>query len=189
VLAQVHWDMGAELGVMQRVTTDRDPAAPLPDPGPMAELHAHVALFPMVRLGPYLAHDISFDASDRQTTEAGLRVKLTPPLLPLPWRAWTFLGTGYARSYRPSHVLAQGPSGAPGEVGGVEGGILDATFGVGVGTKLRVPWMLFAELAGRAGLLFSGPMYDRTPCACLRDPFPGHDSFAASLSVGVSLDP
>jgi hypothetical protein len=144
----------------------------------------------MVRLGPYLAHDVAPGVADRQTTEVGLRVKLTPPLVRLPWRAWGFLGSGYARTYLPSHFLAPGGAGAPGgEVGGVEGGILDATFGLGLGWKLRAPWWLFAELAGRAGLLFSGPMYDRAPCACLRDPYPGHDSFAASLSVGVSLEP
>jgi hypothetical protein len=187
--AQVHWDIGAEVGVMQRVTPDRSPGLPLPQAGPLAELHAHVALMPMLRLGAYLAHDISLVEPNRQTTEAGLRAKLTPPLLPRPWRTWTFLDLGYARSYRPSHVLEPTPSnGASGEVGGAEGDFLDAALGFGVGARVRGPWMLFAELAARAGFLFWGAMYDPSPCACLRDPYPGHDSFAASLSVGVSLD-
>jgi len=78
--AQVHWDIGAAVGVMQRVTPDRDAGVPLPQAGPMGELHAHVALVPMLRLGPYLAYDLSPGAPDRQTTGAGLRAKLTPPL-------------------------------------------------------------------------------------------------------------
>lgn len=187
-LAQVHWDFGAEVGVMQRVTPDRAPGSPLPEPGPVGELHAHVALLPMLRLGPYLAHDISLGATDRQTTEAGLRAKLTPPLLPRPWRTWTFLGLGYARSYRPSHVLEPMPGEPGGEVGGVEGSFIDADFGIGIGTRARGAWGVFAELAARAGFLFWGAMYDRAPCTCVQDPYPGHDSFAASLSVGVSLD-
>ncbi len=181
---------------MQRITPDRAPGLPLPQAGPVGELHAHVALVPMLRLGPYVSHDISpgsGGAPDRQTTEAGLRVKLTPPLLPRPWRTWAFLGFGYARSYRPSHGVDVAASSVPGdategEVGGVEGDFVDTAFGVGIGTRVRGPWMFFAELAGRAGLVFWGAMYENAPCACLRDPYPGHDSFAASLSVGVSLD-
>jgi hypothetical protein len=172
---------------MQRVATGRDAAAPEPDPGPMGELHAHVALIPMLRLGPYLSQDVAF-GTDRETTEVGLRAKLTPPLLRRPWRAWTFLGFGYARSYRPSHEATEA-QGGDGIVGGLEGTYIDASFGFGIGTKVRAPWVLFAELAGRVGLAFWGDMYDRSPCTCLRDPYPGHDSFAASLSVGVSLDP
>ena len=73
--AQLHWDVGAEVGVMQRVAPDRAPGAPSPAPGPVGEVHAHVALLPMLRLGPYLAHDIVLGTAERQTTEAGLRAK------------------------------------------------------------------------------------------------------------------
>jgi hypothetical protein len=187
--AQVHWDVGAELGVMERIAPDRAAGVPLPSPGPVGEVHVDVALLPMLRLGPYLAHDISPGAPDRQTTEGGLRAKLTPPLLPQPWRAWAFLGFGFARSYRPSHWLEPTPfGGSGGEVAGEEGESLDATLGLGLGVKVRAPWTLFAELEGQSGFLFWGDMYDPAPCACLRDPYPGHDAFAASLRVGVSLD-
>jgi hypothetical protein len=154
----------------------------------MGELHAHVALLPMLRLGAYVSHDVVLGPVDRQTTELGLRAKVTPPVLAAPWRGWAFLGFGYARSYRPSHWLDQGALGS-GLVGGAEGEIGDALFGVGIGTRFRAPWVLYAELAGRVGLAFSGALYDRTACSCLRDPYPGHDSFAGSLSVGLSLDP
>ncbi|HEV3190785.1 MAG TPA: hypothetical protein VGY54_09835 [Polyangiaceae bacterium] len=182
--AQVHWDLGAQLGARQRLPSGRE--GPAPGPGLMGQLQAHVALLPMIRLGPYLAHDISPapDAPDRQTTEAGLRVKLTPPLLAAPWRGWAFVGLGYARAYSPSHSAASGS----GQIPGAEGTALDGAFGVGVGARVRGPWVFFAELAGRVGLLFAGAMYDRTPCPCLRDPYPGKDLFAASLAVGLSLE-
>lgn len=187
-LAQLRADVGAEIGVMQRVAPDHDPGASVPLPGPSGELQAHVALLPMLRVGAYLSHDIVPGDTDRETTEAGLRAKVALPILPRPWRAWPFLGLGAARSYRPSHALAPTSTAAGGEVGGVEGGFLDATLGLGVGVKFRDDWVAFAELAAHSGFFFWGDMYDHAPCACLRDPYPGHDSFAASLRVGVSLD-
>jgi hypothetical protein len=140
----------------------------------------------MVRLGLYLTHDVSpFPvASARQTTEAGLRVKLTPPILSAPWRGWAFVGLGYARAYTPSHPSASGS----GDVPGAEGTAFGSALGVGIGARVRGPWVVFAELAGRVGLLFAGAIYDRAPCQCLRDPYPGKDLFAASLSVGLSLE-
>jgi hypothetical protein len=151
-------------------------------------VYAHVALLPMLRLGPYLAHDIVLGKAERQTTEAGLRAKLTLPILARPWRTWAFLGLGFARSYRPSHILAPTSTEPGGEVGGEEGGFVDATLGAGMGVRIRGTWLMFAELAAHSGFVFWGGMYDHTPCGCLRDPYPGHDSFAASLRVGVSLD-
>jgi len=182
--AQVHWDVGAQLGARQRIPSGREGRAP--GLGPVGQLQAHVALFPMIRIGPYLTHDISPSpvAPDRQTTEAGLRVKLTPPLLSAPWRGWAFVGLGYARAYVPSHPLASGA----GEVAGAEGTALDGGFGVGIGARVRGPWLVFVELAGRIGLLFAGAIYDRATCQCLRDPYPGKDLFAASLAVGLSLE-
>lgn len=142
----------------------------------------------MLRVGPYLVHDISLGTTDRQTTEGGVRAKLTPPILPRPWRTWAFLGLGYARSYRPSHLLEPATGEPGGEVGGAEGDFLDADLGIGIGMRARGAWGVFAELGVRTGFLFWGAMYDRTSCSCAQDPYPGHDSFAASLSVGVSLD-
>jgi hypothetical protein len=177
--AQVRWDVGAQVGVMQRLQTGAGPDSLRPIPGPVGEIHAHVAVVPMLRLGPYLAHDIApFSPSDavpaRQITEAGLRAKFAPPVLTGSWHLWALLGLGYARAYWPSHSVA-------GEgVGGVEGGILDLPVGLGVGYRLRGPrdpWELTAELAGHVGLAFVGAMYSDAP----------RDSFALSLSVGVSL--
>jgi len=184
---QVHWDAGIGVGVMQRATTGGERGAPSPLPGPVAEAHAHVALLPMLRAGPYVSHDISpVDARPaRQMTEAGLRFKVTPPLVRRPWRVWAFAGLGYARTYAPSYV----PIGAlPVErMRETEGGILDMPFGVGAGVKLRGPWLLFGELGARVGWVFAGSMYRSPPCSC-DAAYLGEDSFAAALTVGVSLE-
>jgi hypothetical protein len=171
---------------MQRFMTGAAAGAAAPEPGPVGEIRAHVALVPMLRLGPYLAHDIAplSGAPAREVTEAGLRAKLTPPLLALPWRTWVFVGVGYARAYEPSHRLA----GSSGFVPGEAGGSLESRVGLGLGYRLDRSWELFAELGGRIGLLFAGSMYDQGGCGC-GQPYQGKDSFALSLSLGLSLYP
>jgi hypothetical protein len=194
---QVHWDIGAEVGVMQRLVTDAGPGARSPGPGPVGEVHAHVALIPMLRAGPYLAHDISpvSGMPAREMTEAGLRVKFLPPLLSAPWRAWMFVGVGYARTYTPSHHVEVASPGTMFStdvfVAGAGGGILDVPVGFGLGYRPHRPWELFAELRGGIGVLFTGSMYSDTQpfCTCPVAPHGGKDSFALSLSVGVSFDP
>jgi len=196
---------------MQRITTGSDPAGATVYPGPIAELHAHVALAPMLRLGAYVSHDISpaADIPARQMTEAGLRAKVSPPLFSNPWRAWAFVGFGYARTYAPSYhtsVLFMGDAG-PSDVlvSGVGGGFFDIPLGVGVGYKLGGPWVPFVELGGHIGFGFSGDMYGgqsrdsgQPDGACgsaqnhinlqICEPYTGQDSFAVSLSVGVSFE-
>jgi hypothetical protein len=165
--------------------TGAAPGAATPIPGPAGELRAHVALLPMLRLGPYLAHDVALlsEGPARQVTEAGLRAKLSPPLLALPWRTWAFLGVGYARAYEPSHHLGSGEF-VPGE----GGGSLDTRLGLGLGYRFDRSWELFAELGGRIGLVFVGSMYEVGGCEC-SEPYQGKDSFALSLSLGLSLYP
>ncbi len=192
-VAQVHWEAGGELGAMQRFTTGSAPGAASPGPGPVGEIYAHVALFPMIRLGPYVAHDISprSGAPARQMTEAGLQAKLSPPLLTGPWQTWGFLGVGYTRTYEPSHRFAtNGPANGPPTsefVPGAGGGLLDLPLGVGLGYRFSRPWEVFAELAGRFGIALAGSMYERGACGCA-EPYAGKDSFALSLSVGLNLN-
>jgi hypothetical protein len=171
---------------MQHFMTGAAPGAARSEPGPVGEARAHIAVIPMLRLGPYLAHDIAplSGAPARQITEAGLRAKLSPPLLALPWRTWVFLGVGYDRAYEPSHHLA----GSGDFVPGAAGGSLETRLGLGLGYRIDRTWELFAELGGRIGLLFAGSMYDPAGCACSQ-PYQGKDSFALSLSLGLSLYP
>jgi hypothetical protein len=193
--AQVHWDAGGQVGVMQRIATGAGPGGASPEPGPVAELHAHLAILPMLRVGPYLSHDIAPLAGgrpSRQVTEAGLRAKLSPPILSAPWQTWGFLGVGYARAYEPSHTFAfpepaelAVPGG--GVVPGQGGGLLEARVGLGLGYRLGRDWEPFLELGGRVGLLFAGSLYERGACGC-GEPYAGKDSFALSLSLGLSLN-
>jgi hypothetical protein len=180
-LAQVHWDAGAQVGVMERLTTGGPPGSPTPTPGPVFQLQGHVALVPMVRIGAYVAHDISpvDSVPARQITGAGLRAKVAPPLLSGPWHTWAVLGVGVAHAYEPSHSVP-GPSGSL-TVGSAEGGILDIPVALGLGYRVRGPrdpWEISTELGCRFGVAFFGSLYDGGP----------RDSFALSLSVGVTLD-
>jgi hypothetical protein len=170
---------------MERFTTGGEGHAHSPTPGPVAELQAHVAILPMLRIGPYVAHDISpvSGAPARQISEAGVRAKLSPPILALPWRTWAFIGAGYARTYQPSHEVS---GSTVLFVPGAGGGLFDTRVGLGLGYRLAKPWEIFAELGARFGLVFAGSMYGGA-CGC-GAPYTGKDSFALSLSVGLSLN-
>jgi hypothetical protein len=179
---------------MQRIATGGDPGGASREPGPVAELHAHLAILPMLRVGPYLSHDIAPLAGgppSRQMTEAGLRAKLAPPILSAPWQTWAFLGVGYARAYEPSHTFEttypDGLAGPGGVVPGQGGGLLEARVGLGLGYRVSRDWEPFLELGGRVGLLFAGSLYERGACGC-GEPYAGKDSFALSLSLGLSLN-
>ncbi|HEX8791351.1 MAG TPA: hypothetical protein VF765_10415 [Polyangiaceae bacterium] len=161
--AQVNWDAGLEAGAMKRFTTSSQTSQP--GFGPAFELQGHVALIPMLRVGLYAAQDISPMPGwpARQFYEGGLHVKVTPPLLSSPWR--TYLFTGFGAAY-----VHQAPR---------DGTLLEVPAGLGLALKVRAPWEVFAELGGRVGVAFLGDVYG--------DGITGKDSFAVSLSVGVSL--
>jgi hypothetical protein len=198
--AQVHWDVGASAGAMKRFTTGSDVAAPDPGFGAVAQLQAHVALVPMVRVGAYAAADWSpaSGIGARTFYEGGLHLKVTPPLLSAPWRAWAFAGFGYAYTYAASYraPVTVGTTTTDVLFGGTYGGMLDVPLGVGLGyrpARAGVPWLVFAELGGRLGVGFYGPMYDDGATGTAAGfvavaPFIGKDSFALSLSVGLSLE-
>jgi hypothetical protein len=183
---RVRWDVGAEVGAWQRFARAVAPGAPHMEVGPGAEVQAHVALAPMVRAGAYAAYDVAPVPGQtvREFVEGGLRVKVTPPILRHPWRAWVFAGVGYAWAYQPSYEQAIAGRGVE-RVPGAFGGILDVPFGVGLGLRMQPEWTLFAELGGRASLFATGGLEDAAFCLC-RSAFVGKDSFAVGLSVGVS---
>jgi hypothetical protein len=196
-----HWDLGAEVGLMKRFTTGSDVAAPNPSFGPVFELHGHVALVPMLRIGAYVAHDISpaSGIAARQITAGGLRAKLVPPWPGGNFRSWIFAGIGYARTYAPSYHVSEQLS--PNDtqprdvsVDGVAGGMLEAPLGVGLAYKLRRPWELTAELGTRWGLAYTGSMYSDGASGhalgypSVLQPFMGKDTLAVYLSVGLSFE-
>ena len=171
---------------MQHFMTGAAPGAATPLPGPVGEIRAHVALVPMLRLGPYLAHEIAplSGAPAREITSAGLRAKLTPPLLALPWRTWALLGVGYARAYEPSH--------RPVRLGRFRAGrgrrALDLRVGAGVGYRLEKTLELFMELAGQFGVFFTGSMYEPDGCSCART-LPGKRLLRVVAEPGAKLVP
>ena len=201
--AQLHWDVGAEVGVMKRTLSSRTAEASDAGLGPAGEIHAHVALLPLVRVGGYLGHDISpqKDTTSRQITSFGARVKLNSPWPRDPWHAWVFIGFGYAAVYGPSYSrnVATSPVGKTREdflVDGSGGGYFEIPIGIGVGYKLRKPLEITAELSGKLGFGFSGSLYDQVagrvghsaPGNQLTFDNPGNDTFGLGLLVGVSFD-
>lgn len=183
--AQVRWDLGAQAGVAKRFTTGGPAGTPSPGFGPMAELQGHVALVPMVRVGLYVAEDLSpAPGRLRSVTAGGLHVRVSPPLLAAPWRTWLFTGFGFAYAYDP---------GQEGEH--ASGQLFDVPAGLGLGVKLGKGTLLFAELGARFGFGFYGRMYEAAPAGTATSsgdsaagPFLGHDAVALSLTVGLSLE-
>jgi hypothetical protein len=197
-LAQVKWDVAAEAGVVKRFTSGGSAGAASPGVGPGFKVEGHVALVPMVRVGPYAAMDLAPSAGtgdgeigQRNYWEAGLEVRFMPPLLPAPWRTWAFAGVGYAFTYAESYRAQEvGPL-----VDGASGGMIDIPLGLGLAYRLGAPWSLFVDVCARIGAGFHGPMYAGAPgvsggdSAGITPAFAGNDSFALSLGVGVSFDP
>jgi hypothetical protein len=177
----LHWDVAAQAGVAERFA--RSPA-PRRTPGPTAELHGHLALYPMVRVGAYAAFDLSptEGVADRRIYAGGVRIKVAPPWLPTPWRVWTFLGFGGAYVQMPGGPSFRGASTSTAEV----------PVGVGLGRRLAGPWEIYVELAGR--LEIAGFGWHREGPAppggvSTGTDVDGEDLLAVSLNVGVSLTP
>jgi hypothetical protein len=130
-------------------------------------MHAHLAVVPLLRVGPYVAFDLSpaRGSMNRRIYAAGLRAKLTPPWLAAPWHVWAFLGVGSGYEQDPGRAL----------------GLLEIPVGVGIGRRVHGPWEMYAELCTRWDVLHFGSS-DRGAA-----PWIGDDLLAVSLSVGVSL--
>jgi hypothetical protein len=170
-------------------------------PGPVVQLQGHVALIPMVRIGAYFSYDVSPlpPVGTRSFYEGGLHLRVTPPLLPAPWRLWVYGGLGYAYTYAASYHRQEtiGMQSVDVLFNGVPGGLLEAPLGFGLGYRLRgvaAPWMPFVELGGRGSVWFFGPMYLDPQSVTAQGyrvfgPYAGKDSFALTLSVGLSLEP
>ncbi|MBX3219809.1 MAG: hypothetical protein KF795_04770 [Labilithrix sp.] len=203
--AQLHWDASAQVGVMKRVLTRRQPGAEDAGFGPTGQLTGHVALLPLIHAGGYFGHDISpmpGDAAARNITFGGARVKGILPWLRGSTRTWVFAGFGYAGVYAPSYattfaiVDGDGTSARrPVRVAGAGGGFFEVPFGIGASYRLFKPWELSAELGARAGFGHSGTVYEApgpgvtVPDGPSQRAAPaGLDRFAVGLTVGVMID-
>lgn len=202
--AQLHWDAAAQLGVNKRFLFERPPGGDDAGFGPAAQLSAHVALMPLVRVGAYVGYEISplgDPAAARDIGSAGLRAKVMLPWVRDKMRAWIFLGFGYAivhaRPYSTSIVIdppARAPERRDVEVLEGRGGFLEVPLGVGGSYKLSKPLEVFAELGVRLGFAHHGSAYDVGPQVVVpgdvnQNLLPsGTDSFGLGLSVGILLD-
>lgn len=175
--AQVHWDAGAQGGISDRFATR---FAPSHSVGPSAEVHGHVAVYPMLRIGPYVSFEDSptNHLSDRQIYAGGVRFKVTPPWLDAPWHAWGFVGVGYAYARMPAFSLSSST--------------VELPVGLGVARKITGPWELCGELAVRfdfAGLSWNAPQPGPPGVDTSGSSLAGGDLLAVLLSVGVSFQP
>ncbi len=205
--AQLNSDVGLSAGVMKRFTTGAASGVSQPGFGPVVDLRAHVALLPMIRIGLYAAYDHSPmpGVGDRNFVTGGLHLKVSPPLLPAPWKTYLFAGfgggwteaDGYATTVTVDNNVV-----TPARAGSTNGALLEVPLGLGLARKLGPSWEVFLELGGRFGVATFGSMFDshQTPAVSVTGtlpagsilasphaPFAGTDSFALALTVGVSL--
>jgi hypothetical protein len=206
--AQLHWDASAQAGVEKRFLAHLPSGGHDPGFGPTAQLTGHVALLPLVRVGGWIAHDISpmhDPIAARDVTSGGLRVKLMSPFPRGDLRAWLFAGFGYAgvyaRSYHATIAQKDPVTGAPlpvdALVQGAGGSFFEVPLGIGASYKLRKPWELAAELGLHLGFGHGGSVYE-APGPQLSYPGTtrpddnagpaGIDRVAIGLTVGVMLD-
>ncbi len=190
--AQLHWDASAQAGVMRRVLTNQPTGGEDAGFGPAGQLTAHLALFPLIRLGAYLGHDISplgGDLSARDLTWGGIRAKIMSPWPRGSVRTWLFVGFGY------TGVYARSTSTSAGLIDGAGGGFFEVPFGLGASYTFRKPFALCAELGMRSGFGHSGSAYEDPGPRLRRPGLPdgnalpnGTDRFAIGLTVGIQVD-
>lgn len=200
--AQLHWDVGLQGGIQKRVLVARPESVPDAGFGPVGELHAHVALLPMIRTGAYFSFESSpqGDAAARRFLAFGFRARLSPPWPRDPWRGWIFLGFGYAAAsssaYETSLPLAN-PGGVPAptkvDVDAADGSLFEIPFGVGAAYTFFKPFAATVELGNRFGFGHGQDLYrGRTATAqgfprLVLDPL-GKDFYAISLSLGIMAE-
>lgn len=198
--AQLHGDVGVNVGAMDRVRSGGIGSGGV---GPVAEIEAHLALLPLLRVGVYASHDWapnSIDGAAWQVTSAGLHLKGLLPFVRGAFRAWIFAGAGYAGVYAPSYdyTFDFGDQAGPRHTyaTGAGGSFFEVPLGIGVGWKFVKPWMLVAQLGARIDFGFVGSIYDDQPGrTVIPDGGPvayigvvGRDWVAPFLTVGIALD-
>ncbi len=172
--ADLRWDLGATLGADKRFAGGRTGSVPDIGFGPRAEIRAHLSLLPLVRVGAYIAEEVSPQGDSwRQASTVGLRVKVTSPFPERPLRLYGFFGAGFTGVYRPSTSAIEGRGGRHMEI----------PLGLGAGYTFRKPWTLTLEVGANLGAFFGGSLYDSS-----RPIFEGKDVASIGASLGIQLD-
>lgn len=200
--AQLHWDASVQAGATKRFLSSRPSGGRDAGVGPAAQIAAHVALLPLVRVGGYASYDLSpgpGDAGARDVFTGGLRAKVLSPWPRGSFRTWALVGIGYARTHARGYDtridVPAGPRDAT--VEGADGGFVEVPVGIGASYKLRKPLELTAELGFRIGFAHHGDAYRSPgPALTIHDVPPGSgtmlppgiDRFALGLTVGVLFE-
>lgn len=199
---EIHWDAALHGGIARRALSSTPPGkASDATFGPAFELHGHLALLPLVRVGAYVSYDVSpiggADLPARHFRGGGARVKVTSPWPRGDLRVWAFTGLGYQGVYAPSvHLrLASPTTGAVEDtfVDGATGSLFEVPLGIGAAYRLAKPWSLACEIGARFGFAFDGDAYGsrvgvRQSGARIELGSPGNDSFALFATIGLQWD-
>ena len=186
--AQLRSDVGAQASAGLRVRSDT--------PEPLAatvgaDVHGHVALVPLVRVGGSagLEESLPNGAEEREYYTMGLEARVASPWTRAPWHAWAFMGVGaaYVVATRHAAATAVSPTGPGGpQSSQLDGALFEVPIGVGAGLRLHSTWEIDAVLSFRPVIANLGPV-SRPSAVPDTQPFAGHEVLAVSLAVGVSF--
>lgn len=169
--AQLHADVGFEAGASKRVLSSRPSGVENAGFGPTFELHGHLALLPLIRIGAYALAELSPQApySARRLYAGGVRLKLLPPFLRPPWRMTVVTGFGCAFNYAPSS----------GGMPSAWGRYLEVPLLLGASYRVWNKWDITLETGARFGFAFGGDLYARGT---------GNDAIGIQASLGVQKE-
>jgi hypothetical protein len=165
--AQLHGDLDVEAGASLHVLSSRPVGGDNPSVGPSFNVSGHVAVLPLFRAGLYVSHDFSplSGADLRESTSAGLSLRLFSPWPVGSVRLWFAAGVGYTAAEAPSYskTVVSGDKSVPATVSSADGGFVDVPMGLGISFRLSRSVELLAEAGARMGFLFTGDMYHPGP--------------------------
>lgn len=166
------WDFGARIGAGKRLIDDQPAGVADGNLGPVGELSAHLALIPLLRVGPVLSMELSPVAGQptRRHYGAGLEARV---FAPLPWQVRPFVYVGVRGVW-----VHQSASGA---LGSGSGGYMSIPFGFGVSAPVYPSVRFVMTLGGDGAFAHGGGLY-KAPHDI------GDDVFGVRGSVGVDFE-
>jgi hypothetical protein len=199
--AQVHYDLGASVGVGEHVETDVLDGNSNPGPGFIGEIQGHVAVAPMLRVGLYALYENSPRSGQpaRNFFGGGLSLRILPPIFRTRCSFWWIgLGLGYEEvsSGGFNTTITNSSTNGTETVAfpSVTGGELELPLSVGFARRIAKPFVVFAEVGTRFGLASFGDYYAGRPGSDVSSatdlvlPAPGNDTFSFFLTVGIMID-
>ncbi len=193
-----------QAGISKHVLDQRPYGADDASFGPALQASLHLAMLPLLRIGPFVTYERSSIGPDisRDLVSFGARAKILAPWHParVPW--WVFAGIGYtvahAGGYSRSilHPTGVGLQTNPVDVTveSAGGGYIGFPLGIGASYTIIPHLDAFAELGATLGFGHSGSLYE-SPGTHFTAPGisdyiepSGSDRVAVALTLGVMLD-